>query len=1256
MDRLLHILATHWFGGVLAVVAVLLGVLLLLRRRRGTWSFPLILFGCTFSLLGIGGLALPAEWGLWLAMAALAVLAVMLLVVFLSGHWWAPLGYGVGAVLLLGIGGWVTVAASEALSEVGRVVLSLGVNDLGWVNLFNLVSIPLWLLPLALLPLIVVIGFRSLAGLGPVRRWLAIGLRCAILLLLILALLDVRVRHANESMTVLFLIDRSLSIPPEYDGTDSRVDQRWERIKRFINDAVEKRPPGHERDKAGIIVFGRRPRLEVPPSDARRINFTEVGSNIDSSYTDIAAAIKLALASFPEGAGKRIVLFSDGNENLGDAVEQARIARHNGVQIDVVPLATGQHNESEVLVQAIEAPPMTEQGARLPIRVLIRSYNPLPVQGTLTLRQLSDGETIIVGGKPLEVRLRPGLNSIPFQQVIKNREQSYTYEAIFQPKEVLTAEGRKLRDYLPGEDRVENNRATTHVVALGRRRILVIEPQDGDHQLLIDHLKRLGKSKYEVRTTTVERLPQNKADLALLLSSYDCVILANVPASDVAADDPNKEVDPNKVPVAISDEQQEVIRSNTHDQGCGLIMIGGPYSFGAGGWQGTPVEKALPVDCDIKSMKVEGKGGLVLIMHGAEMAEGNRWEREIAKLAIKKLSPMDMVGVLHWDDFSTAKWHIDFQEIGKNRENLIRKVDKMHTGDMADVNPALQKAFDALTKPANDLATRHVIFISDGDHWQADNSLLSKMRRNRITCTTVCITTHGMTEVKKMSSMAIATGGRFYNVKSPKALPAIYTKETRLLSQPYIHDKPFKPTLHYQSGPTDQLPKNLPALYGFVRTTAKPSALVEMPIEGPPTGEQRFPILAYWHYGLGKAVAFTSDARSLPAKGRLGWDRDWAGSDMYLKFWEQVVDWSLRAVETGRLSMSTEFRDGKVKVTIDARDDKNRPLTDLQIRGAITPPSARAEDARKLQMKFEQKNSGIYEGEFKADEAGSYFINAVVTRRVPLLKAGQPVFKPGQALAEKDREIRLTGKGDRLFLADGTEVRMQNDFLVLRDGRQLAVEVRQEPVDSIRSGVSIPYSPEFADMESNTALLDKLSEITGGVKIPEDGEALTEAARSGEVFRAGLPRFRSLQPIWFWLLLAAGILLCFDVAVRRIAIEPLAVAVAAQRVWGRLRRQDVVAESSPQFLDRLKSRKEQIGQALDRGRATQRFDAGEAPAAAPPPGAADTPAQPTQAPTRPPAAAPQVGPEKEQEPADFASRLMKAKKRVWEERDKDKQG
>src|SRR5262249_13379109 len=159
------------------------------------------------------------------------------------------------------------------------------------------------------------------------------------------------------------------------------------------------------------------------------------------------------------------------------------------------------------------------------------------------------------------------------------------------------------------------------------------------------------------------RLPQDPNQLALILSKFDSVILANVPAEE------------------ITEQQQRVIRSNTHDLGAGLIMIGGPQSFGAGGWQGTEVEKALPGTGDLKSMKIEGKSGLVLIMHASEMAEGNAWQKKIAKLSIDKLSPMDMVGMLYWDWGGKGRnghsWHIPFQEVGGARGRLHKLVDTM---------------------------------------------------------------------------------------------------------------------------------------------------------------------------------------------------------------------------------------------------------------------------------------------------------------------------------------------------------------------------------------------------------------------------------------------------------------------------------------------------------------------------------------------------------------------------------------------------
>ena len=87
---------------------------------------------------------------------------------------------------------------------------------------------------------------------------------------------------------------------------------------------------------------------------------------------------------------------------------------------------------------------------------------------------------------------------------------------------------------------------------------------------------------------------------------------------------------------------------NTLELGGGLVLIGGPNSFGAGGWANTELEKAMPVDFQIRNEKVRAVGALVLMMHASELAQGNFWQKKVAEEAIKALGPMDYCGLIHW--------------------------------------------------------------------------------------------------------------------------------------------------------------------------------------------------------------------------------------------------------------------------------------------------------------------------------------------------------------------------------------------------------------------------------------------------------------------------------------------------------------------------------------------------------------------------------------------------------------------------------
>jgi hypothetical protein len=182
-------------------------------------------------------------------------------------------------------------------------------------------------------------------------------------------------------------------------------------------------------------------------------------------------------------------------------------------------------------------------------------------------------------------------------------------------------------------------------------------------------------------------LPGDQDNRRFSLANYDTIFLFNVPADSVTKD------------------QQEALRRIVHDQGTGLVVVGGPESFGAGRWQNEPLEAALPVDTSIRSKKVHVKAGLVLIMHASEMQEGNYWQKEIAKLAVKKLGPQDEVGVLVWDWGGGHTWQVEMQEVGKNRKKIESEIDTMNPGDMPQLDPSLIMATDALADPKRGLGT-----------------------------------------------------------------------------------------------------------------------------------------------------------------------------------------------------------------------------------------------------------------------------------------------------------------------------------------------------------------------------------------------------------------------------------------------------------------------------------------------------------------------------------------------------------------------
>src|SRR5206468_8113786 len=89
-------------------------------------------------------------------------------------------------------------------------------------------------------------------------------------------------------------------------------------------------------DKAGVLVFGSDAAIESSP--APQVDLREIQAIIGTERTDIGAAIRLGTAAFPENGQRRLVLISDGNENIGDSIAALSASLPLGVSLDVLPI------------------------------------------------------------------------------------------------------------------------------------------------------------------------------------------------------------------------------------------------------------------------------------------------------------------------------------------------------------------------------------------------------------------------------------------------------------------------------------------------------------------------------------------------------------------------------------------------------------------------------------------------------------------------------------------------------------------------------------------------------------------------------------------------------------------------------------------------------------------------------------------------------------------------------------------------------
>ncbi len=729
-------------------------------------------------------------------------------------------------------------------------------------------------------------AWKSDVQVSSARRWTALGIRVVVLMAIVLAIAGLQALRPLEGMNVFFVLDRSDSIPS----------QQQEFARDYVNKAAKHKK---NMDKGGVIVFGSEASIESSPNSV--VDLPKVQAVVGTERTDLAAAIRLGTAAFPETGQKRLVLLSDGNENIGDAMSAVLSAKQQlGVTVDVLPMGVSRAND--VSVQRVQLPPKVKKGQAFEVKIFVQADQAQNATVRLYRKEQFLGEK--------KVELSAGKNLFTFGQALSEPD-FYSYDVAVDA---------------PGDPLPQNNRATGFTTVRGEPRILVVsaEPEQ-DKQLAA----ALESSRLEIKLVGISGFPGTLAEI----QSYDAIFISNVAAGDLGTD------------------RQKLLESAVRDFGVGLVCVGGDQTYAAGAYRGTPLESTLPVNMELDSKKVLPSGAVVLIMHGMEFANGNQVARECAQGVLRALTPKDEMGVVLWD--GTEHWLFPLQKVG-SKTALQQQIAGMNQGDLGSFQHVLEMAHEALQKSTSNL--KHIIVFSDGDPGAPTPALMQAIVGDRITVSTVLISGHAGQDT--MVWMADNGKGRFYNVTSPNDLPQIFIKETAVILKSAIYEEPFKPQLRSSSEVVRGIGAGeYPSLLGYVATTPKPRA------ETPLWTDKGDPLLAHWQYGLGRAVAFTSDAKAR-------WARIWLNWEKYRQFWSQIGQWSLRRLENADFSAEVTVDKGEGLINVEALDEQGNYRNFLNLQSIVVSPKGERQTVR-----LEQTGPGHYEAHFPTKEVGSYLLN-----------------------------------------------------------------------------------------------------------------------------------------------------------------------------------------------------------------------------------------------------------------------------------------
>jgi Mg-chelatase subunit ChlD/uncharacterized membrane protein len=469
----------------------------------------------------------------------------------------------------------------------------------------------------------------------------------------------------------------------------------------------------------------------------------------------------------------------------------------------------------------------------------------------------------------------------------------------------------------------------SQAVSVRRPRVLYVT---GGHEASSPLLATLKRAQVDVEAAAA--FPVNHG-----VRDWDAVLLDNYPDHELSPD-------------------EDAALEKYVYAGGGLIFIAGDSNAKLAQEPKTPLEKMLPVRA---APPPEKPTAVVLVLDKSGSMSGPKIEmaREAARASIKTLRPIDKIGVISFDE--TFNWVIPMGPAGdlEDKSNLISQIT---ANGGTKIYQAVQSAFETIV---NEQAThKHIILLTDGVSTPGTQEDFPRLERDAL-AKQVTISTIGVGDYinrELLEELARKTRGKVHFVENPESIPQIINAEVRSTEDLAIQERPVRAVRVRPVEFIDGIDfARAPRLLGFVKAEAKEGSETILRVDVDK------PLLVRWRYGLGRVIAFMSDARSR-------WAAPWVRWASFGTLWPQMVRDASHRDRTVRAGVRPGNGEGDAVVYYDLLGDANNPTAAaLNVSG---PPHILVEvpgEASRT-VSLEETSPGHYEAHIPAGQGGLYRI------------------------------------------------------------------------------------------------------------------------------------------------------------------------------------------------------------------------------------------------------------------------------------------